>query len=479
MISDPLEQDEPLSALLGSGKDEMNFAEFPITLLTDKSPKGQKSIRFEDQIYDERRKKLITRKRIIEGSEEYGLPTATDDTVILALIQLTKIKSGFARRELEFSRLELIRLLGWNDEGKNYERIKRSLQRIANVTYNYDNAWWDNRQKAWTTKIFHILETVEINDSRTTNREGGLYPSRIVWNEVVFDSFQSGFLRNIDFQLCIRIQHPTALRLYRFLGKRFFVKTDWTFELKGLAYDQIGLGRNYEGGTQIIRKLQPAIDELVEHGFLEPLDDDQRYIKNGRVWSVRFVKKETPPPFSNPAFLDSPDQATEPAPEQLQGLIDRGVTPSTARDLLALHSAQVISAKIDVFDWLVKRKAKAVSGNPAGYLAESIRKDYSPPKGYRTPDEIALENEAKDEALRKQTQAKRRTAEEEARRLEADKASKNAAVAYLARLSPERRAEVESAAIAASGTDGRFFREIYIQKYVNELIRIEIEAKVL
>jgi hypothetical protein len=474
MIADPLEQDEPLSALLGSGKDEMNFAEFPITLLTDKSPKGQKSIRFEDQIYDERRKRIITRKRIIEGSEEYGLPTATDDTVILALIQLTKIKSGFARREIEFSRLELIKLLGWNDEGKNYERIKRSLQRIANVTYNYDNAWWDNRQKAWTTKIFHILETVEINDSRTTNREGGLYPSRIVWNEVVFDSFQSGFLRNIDFQLCIKIQHPTALRLYRFLGKRFFVKPDWTFELKGLAYDQIGLGRNYEGGTQIIRKLQPAIDELVEHGFLEPLDDDQRYLKDGRVWSVRFVKKDTP--LTNPTMLDSPDQAYESAPEQLQGLIDRGVTPSAARDLLTLHSAQVVQAKIDIFDWLVKRKAKAVSANPAGYLAESIRKDYSPPKGYRTPEDVALEIEAKTETLRKQTETRRRAAEDEARRIESDKASKNEAVAYLARLSPERRAEVEAAAIAASGTDGRFFREIYINKYVNEIIRSDSEA---
>ena len=73
----------------------MNFAEFPIALLTDRVPKGQKTIKFEDQIFDEKRKKLITRRRIIEGSEEYGLPTATDDAVILALIQLTKLKKQF------------------------------------------------------------------------------------------------------------------------------------------------------------------------------------------------------------------------------------------------------------------------------------------------------------------------------------------------------------------------------------------------
>jgi hypothetical protein len=49
-----------------------------------------------------------------------------------------------------FTRLELIKMLGWPDEGRSYDRIKLSLQRIANVTYNYDNAWWDGRQKAWT-----------------------------------------------------------------------------------------------------------------------------------------------------------------------------------------------------------------------------------------------------------------------------------------------------------------------------------------
>ena len=138
MLHDPrrLDQVETLSELLRIGKDEMNFAEFPIALLTDRVPKGQTSIKFEDQIYDERRKKLITRKRIIEGSEEYGLPTATDDTVILALIQLTKLKNDFTAREVEFTRLELIHLLGWPNEGKSYDRIKLSLQRIEGVTYH-------------------------------------------------------------------------------------------------------------------------------------------------------------------------------------------------------------------------------------------------------------------------------------------------------------------------------------------------------
>src|SRR5271170_3411216 len=136
---DTPERIETLSELLRIGKDEMNLAEFPMTSLSDKPAAGETSLRFEDQIYDDCKKKLITRKRIIEGSKEYGLPTATDDSVILALIRLTQLKSGFASREVEFTRHELITLLHWPNKGQSYDRIAQSLHRVAGVTYHFEN----------------------------------------------------------------------------------------------------------------------------------------------------------------------------------------------------------------------------------------------------------------------------------------------------------------------------------------------------
>jgi hypothetical protein len=375
-----------------TGKDELNFAEFPIALLTDRVPKGQNSIKFEDQIYDERRKRVITRRRIIEGSDEYGLPTATDDIVILGLIQLTKQQNNFTKRDVEFTRLELIKMLGWPDEGRSYDRIKLSLQRIANVTYNYDKAWWDNRQKAWTTKIFHILDTVEISDSRASNGQGMLFPSRIAWNEVVFDSFQAGFLRNIDFQLCMRFEHPTALRIYRFMGKRFYMKPDWTFELREFAYDYIGLGRNYQGGTQIARKLQPAIEELEDIGFLERLDEKERFPKQGREWSVRFLQKGSTSVSSAPnPLLLTVDRPLLLAAE----LIDRGVTKAKAAELVKKHPARFLEAKIEIFDWLSAEQDERVRKSPAGYLVKSIEEDYVTPKGFLARPERHRRDEAR------------------------------------------------------------------------------------
>lgn len=239
-------------------------------------------------------------------------------------------------------------MLGWADEGRSFDRIKLSLLRIKGVSYVYDNAWWDPRQKTWTTRAFSIIDNVEINDSRTTNGQAGLFASRIVWNEVVFDSFQAGFLRDIDFQLCMRLEHPTALRMYRFLGKRFYVRPEWLFDLKVFAHEHMGLGRAYEGGTQIARKLKPAIAELEAVGFLEPLSEDERFIKKGRAWSIRFIQKKT-------ALPELVHQVEPEPPALVAVLISRGVTAKTAAELATRYPTGSIQAKVEVFDWLKER----------------------------------------------------------------------------------------------------------------------------
>jgi hypothetical protein len=469
-ITDTAELD-PLA--LRPGKDEMNFAEFPIALLTDRVPKGQKVIKFEDEVYDEKRKRLVSRRRVIEGSEEYGLPTATDDLVILALIQLSKQRGDFTSREVEFTRLELIKMLGWADEGRSYDRIKLSLLRIKGVNYVYDNAWWDSRQKMWTTRAFNIIDNVEINDSRTSYGQGGLFTSRIVWNEVVFDSFQSGFLRDIDFQLCMQLKHPTALRMYRFLGKRFYVQTEWAFDLKEFSQKHMGLGGNYEGGTQLARKLTPAIAELEQVGFLEPLSDKERFIKEGRKWTIRLVQKAALP---SPALPDATPQSDPDHPHLVAELTGRGVSAKTAAELVKRHPSGLIEAKLDVFDWMAARTDKRVGKSPAGYLVKSINDDFAAPKGFVSKAEQQRISEAKrqneqriaEEYHQKHAEAVRKQAEDEA------------VAAYRKAQTPVQLAQLEADAIAAASEEERQtlsdpamnrFRKSLVSRMIDDHIR--------
>ncbi|MGE5754429.1 MAG: hypothetical protein ACM35G_01735, partial [Planctomycetaceae bacterium] len=60
------------------GRDEMNLAEFPITLLTDHPSMGVKTLVFGGQYG----------RLTVSGSDDFGLPTALDADVIVGLIQL-------------------------------------------------------------------------------------------------------------------------------------------------------------------------------------------------------------------------------------------------------------------------------------------------------------------------------------------------------------------------------------------------------
>ena len=98
------------------GRDELNFAEFPIALLSSRPSKGQKTIHFEDRVWDEGRQTWAVRRLTISAADQYGLPTALDDEVILGLIQLTK-ENDFRSHQVFFNRREFLQVLGWRDEG--------------------------------------------------------------------------------------------------------------------------------------------------------------------------------------------------------------------------------------------------------------------------------------------------------------------------------------------------------------------------
>jgi hypothetical protein len=379
-------------------KDELNLAEFPIAALTDRIPHGQTTLVFEDRL-ERRDSPPIVRRLTIMGTHKHGLPTSLDDEVLVGLIQLTKRRSNFTDQRVPFSRYELIELLGWPRSGQSYRRIEEALHRWVGVVLMYENAWWDNIAKSWVDEQFHVLDNVTLYDRerwRTSGRaaragkldkptpgnRSGKPPlplSSFRWNEVIFQSFQSGNLKQLDLEFYLKLRLPTTKRMYRFLDKRFYRRTRLDFDLRTLACEHIGLSRSY-APTELKRRLKPALEELEQLGFLDPLNPEERYafVKRG-CWRIIFVRGRR----------DNADGSTDSeglapaAIELLAALKARGVTPKSAHDLVANHDLALVRAKIDVFDWLLENDDKRVGKNPAGYLVASIRADYQPPVDYR------------------------------------------------------------------------------------------------
>jgi hypothetical protein len=356
-------------------RDELNFAEFPLASLSTSLPKDQKTLEFTDEIFDKSLNRRVQRKLTITASDKYGLPTAMDDEVILGLIQLTG-KAEFKERRVFFTRYELLKLLNWPDTARNYHRLEQSLNRWLGVTLYYEKAWWSKEEQSWVNEGFHILDHVQVLDQERQRRaakkqtdEAG--KSSFVWNEVVFNSFKAGYIKQIDFEFYKGLESAVSKRLYRFLDKRFYQRNRLEFELRPFSCDHIGLSKNYHTG-ELKRVLTPAIQELEKLGYIETASSEERFIRKARgEWNIVFVRA-----------TKSTARLAESSP-LVQALIDRGITAGSARLLVAQNSPQKIHEKLAFVDWLSARKDVRVQKNQAGFLYRAITEDFPMPDDYR------------------------------------------------------------------------------------------------
>ena len=439
-LFDDLEDRDAAVAAEPAFKDELNLAEFPIAALADRVPDGQTTLVFEDRL-DRRDGPPIVRRLTIMGTAKHGLPTSMDDEVLVGLIQLTKRWNNFTEPKVSFSRYELIELLGWPQTGQSYRRIEEALHRWVGIVLSYENAWWDNAEKSWVDENFHVLDNVTLYDrerrrraradgpadgpaGRRRGKRGNAPPplSSFKWNEVIFRSFQSGNLKQIDLEFYLRLRLPTTKRMFRFLDKRFYRCERLEFDLRTFACEHIGLSRSYKP-TELKRRLRPAIAELEQNGFLEPLGEEARYLRRARgQWQVAFVR--------GPRGREPIEPTAEERQELLGLLTDRGVAARPAAELLDEATPDRVRAKVAVFDWLRERRDRRVARNPAGYLVASIRGDYEAPDEYVAPaDADAL---ARAEAAAAALERRRRAAERA--KVEAEAAAEAAEAARLAAL---------------------------------------------
>ena len=210
----------------------------------------------------------------------------------------------------------------------------------------------------------------------------------------------------------------------------------------------MGLSRSYADAGKIKEKLQPAIDELERIGFLKPLGRNDRYIRIDRgQWSIRLTRQS----LALAAPQQSAPAAVEPEPPLVAELASRGVTRTTAAELVRQHPAERIEAKLEVFDWLIEKQDRRVARSPAGYLVKSIIDDYARPKGFESKATRQARAEAKRQADREAAERRRREREQAVR----DRAIRDEVDAHIQRLTPAERKALEAEALAQADPEAR------------------------
>lgn len=377
-------------------RDEMNLAEFPLAVLSTRSNPQIKTLEFSDT---QRLKsgELIERKWIITGADKFGLPTSTDDDVVLGLIKLT-MAQGFRDRKVHFTRYELLKALRWSTEGKSYKRLIKSLDRLSGARIRASNAFYDNTSKAHQTVNFGIIDAYEINDGRgakSISEDSGGAQSFFIWSEVLFSSFQAGFIKKLDLDLYFNLSGAVSRRLYRYLDKHFYFRPSVERKLLTFAFEKLGLSRNYKYVSSVKQQLQSALEELKSYNFLEHYEYEGR----GEDTTIKlYAKKDAQKPILLPQsgtsreFRKSPTFQTERPQierpilrsveneELIEALVSRGISLVQARRLLVNKSkgeSLQIENILRYYDDLVDKKDHKVSRNRVGFLYRAVENPFA------------------------------------------------------------------------------------------------------
>jgi hypothetical protein len=375
-------QPTPVRAVsLNISRDEMNLAEFPLTVLSKRADPSVKTLEFSDTVKG-KNGDVVNRSWIITGADKFGLPTSSDDEVLLGLLKLTA-DDGLRNRKIHFTRYELLKILRWTTEGRSYARLQNALDRLSGVRIKASNAFYDNESKAHSTRNFGIIDAYEINDGRDTR------PSFFTWSEVLFKSFQVGFIKKLDLEFYLDLQSAVSKRLYRYLDKHFWYRSKIQVNLFILAHEKIGVSRNYVYASSLRQQLEPALDELKEKGMLSSYEfvgkgKNTEIIMHAataprRTLSTTTASDGSEATTTGPRYFDN-KRSDDPLNNQdaiVRGLTSRGIMERQARRLVEGQREDVlqrIGAIIEYFDTLVSSSSHLVSKSPAGFLYRAVEK---------------------------------------------------------------------------------------------------------
>lgn len=364
------------------GRDEMNLAEFPLALLSERSSAGAVTFTRERSLVLPDGSSLQQMWQVT-ASPAYGLPQPSDEDVMLGLLKIAA-DNGFESPMVRFTQSTLLSLLQWRLAGFYFKRLEQALARLKTTAILATNAFWNHTTKAYQTRHFGIIDSYELYERRASKSGSQMVALSSNWarfSTEFFSSIQAGYLKPLDLTLYFSLQSSVSKRLYRFLDKKRHKKDQFSINLQQLATVHLGLSESTcRYISWIKRELDRAHHELIERGFIEKADYGEN--KNGQP-KVTYTFNQRAPAHEQltlPTPIVVPD-----APARLVAmLVERGVSPAIARDLVASKPITLVDAQIDVFDHLCAATSKGKPlNNPGGFLTAAIRNEWAlRPPGY-------------------------------------------------------------------------------------------------
>lgn len=287
-------------------KEEMNIAEYPITLLSGTVPKGIKKIEYTDWITSGGKQKQL--RWVVSGSEDHGLPIGGDQDIYVAIMETWR-EQGFRDREIRIESIyQMLKKIGLPDNKQNYDRFRKALNRLTGIFITTENAFWDKEGKRYIEKRgFHLFEGYKYSEE---DRNGEVTLSSVLYirvSEELYQSVANGYLKDTDLNFYFSLSSALPKRIYRYLDKKRYGNAVFSMEIYKFA-SKIGIlagGSQKYYPSQLKQILTPAFDELKAKEFLK--DYDYQRTSDTMNEKVLFVFKETHQTNTRSPFEDSDD----------------------------------------------------------------------------------------------------------------------------------------------------------------------------
>jgi hypothetical protein len=282
-----------------NGKDEMNLVDFPFATV---HPNDKRKVIVYDGWMTENNKRQQV-KWTVEGGALIGLPNEFGVRIFLALLLLAD-EQGWPE-QVTFTIYRILKVLELPDTKQYYEATKAELSKLATVTISSEGAFWDHeRKKRMTIRQFHLLDDLHLvysTDGETyTEEEDTNY---VVFGKQVLRSVQSGYIKRLDFAFYRQLDKPLSRQLYRFLDRRMRHRDRFEIDVFDLT-NRLGTA-SYRYPSDVRKVIQPAINELVEAGFLT---EESGMVKVGKYTRFRFIKATESKSIEDETWIDSPSE---------------------------------------------------------------------------------------------------------------------------------------------------------------------------
>jgi hypothetical protein len=252
----------PLTPII-LGKDEMNLAEYPLSILTHRVPRDRKTYSFTQRITDHQGM-VIKQTWSVLGSDKYGLPTPYDDDVLIALLYCYKEQKPQGRK-IHFSLYRLCQIMQKTLSKREYDRMRDSLNRLTSTTIVATNCFYDNLAKSWVSEAFHVFDRYKLYQERK-GRAASPHLSFVEMSAFFHQSVAvANYIKDLNLGIYYGLALPISKRLFRYLDKNRYKKRRYEETLMRMACK---LPLTYAYPSQVKQKLAPAHEELLRHGYL-------------------------------------------------------------------------------------------------------------------------------------------------------------------------------------------------------------------